>query len=168
MARQLGSCCMTVLDASQNQLVSTGRGMETAAIWQQQGCNASKRAALLWLVQAAAMCACTHRLLNYCLQQDCYVSWVPVGWQAWWASQHVCMLCWLQGDCFLSALSRSALLREADVLTVLDMSENAIGDSGTAALAATLAAAGGPALRMQQCTTTACSSQPIALHTFRP
>jgi hypothetical protein len=59
-----------------------------------------------------------------------------------------CMLLWstcthvVQGDGFLSTLSRSTLLREADVLTVLDLSENDIGDNGAAALAATLAAAG--------------------------
>jgi hypothetical protein len=70
------------------------------------------------------------------------MSCVHVAWQAWWASQHVPLLCLLQGDCFLSALSRSTLLLEADVLSVLDLSENAIGDSGAAALAATLAAAG--------------------------
>lgn len=33
-------------------------------------------------------------------------------------------------------------MRGSDVLTVLDLSENAIGDSGAAALAASLAAAG--------------------------
>lgn len=49
----------------------------------------------------------------------------------------------VQGDSFLSTLSRSMLLREADVLAVLDLSENDIGDNGAAALAATLAAAGG-------------------------
>jgi hypothetical protein len=53
------------------------------------------------------------------------------------------MLCvGVQGDGFMSALSRSVLLRGADMLTVLDLSENCIGDNGAAALAATLAAAG--------------------------
>lgn len=55
----------------------------------------------------------------------------------------VCMLCvCMQGDGFMSALSRSVLLRGSDMLTVLDLSENGIGDNGAAALAATLAAAG--------------------------
>lgn len=55
----------------------------------------------------------------------------------------VCMLCvCMQGDGFMSALSLSVLLRGSDMLTVLDLSENGIGDNGAAALAATLAAAG--------------------------
>jgi hypothetical protein len=57
----------------------------------------------------------------------------------------------VQGDSFLSTLSRSTLLREADVLTVLDLSENDIGDNGAAALAATLAAAGG--ITLSRCST---------------
>jgi hypothetical protein len=78
------------------------------------------------------------------------------------------LLCWLQGDCFLSALSRSTLLREADVFTVLDLSENAIGDSGAAALAATLAAAGVLGSEHAAVHHSHCSSQMIATASVKP
>jgi hypothetical protein len=48
----------------------------------------------------------------------------------------------MQADSFLAALSRSALLQEADVLTALDLSDNNISDDGASALAAALQAAG--------------------------
>lgn len=50
--------------------------------------------------------------------------------------------CGVQGDSFVASLSACPLLAESDVLTVLDLSENAIGDNGAAALAAAAAAAG--------------------------
>lgn len=53
----------------------------------------------------------------------------------------VCV-CGVQGDSFIACISSSPLLVESDVLTVLDLSENAIRDNGAAALAATMAAAG--------------------------
>lgn len=52
-----------------------------------------------------------------------------------------CILCH-QGDTFLAAFSRSPLMREGETLTLLDLSENRLGDNGSAVLAATLAAAG--------------------------
>lgn len=55
------------------------------------------------------------------------------------------MICWyllMQGNFFLATLSRSAMLRAGDTLTVLDLSENAIADDGAATLAAVLGAAG--------------------------
>jgi hypothetical protein len=53
----------------------------------------------------------------------------------------------LQGDSFVACISSSPLLVESDVLTVLDLSENAIRDNGAAALAATMAAAGQASLQ---------------------
>jgi len=55
----------------------------------------------------------------------------------------------LQDNCFLSTLSRGPLLREMDTLTVLDLSENAVGDAGAATLAAVLRAAGQDAVGLR-------------------
>lgn len=44
----------------------------------------------------------------------------------------------LQGDSFVSALSRCSLVRHSDTLSVLDLSENSIRDEGAAVLASVL------------------------------
>lgn len=133
MARQLGACCMAVLDASQNQLVGGGQ------------CHRAK-----------SSCCCSSRAA--CCGTERQLSSTPCVWPAAVMEagrqeedeeliKSVCMLCvCMQGDGFMSALSRSVLLRGSDMLTVLDVSENGIGDNGAAALAATLAAAGARSL----------------------
>lgn len=74
----------------------------------------------------------------------------------------------VQDDCFLSTLSRGPLLREMDTLTVLDLSENAIGDTGAATLAAVLRAAGQDTVGVRGQTPYASPSGPASTHCKMP
>jgi hypothetical protein len=57
---------MTVLDASQNQLVSTGIAVESAATGNSRVDSASQQASSCAMADASSCRACTHWLRNQC------------------------------------------------------------------------------------------------------